>query len=190
MKPICLWLLLTILLSACNSAMRDHTYQRNWTSRIHNYENGKKILMKIDKYRNSSLVESRIFYERWPNGDLKLISKKGFYLKKDGVHYTKRKEVPVPDGIIVICYDSNYVQQISVYKDGKEVPYTLGYSDGHTSMQFRKINPGVYTWKDGKEYLEREFTEAEWKNHYDFEKAMNAGLEKDTTQVSQPEKHP
>jgi hypothetical protein len=191
MKPIFLGCILIILLAACNSAMRDHTYQRNWTSRIHNYEDGKKILMKIDKYRNSNLVESRIFYERWPNGELKLISKKGFYVVKDDVSYRQRPDVPVPDGILVHYFDSNYVPFIQVYENGKEVPYTLGYSDGHSSMQFRKVNPGVYTWKDGQEYLEREFTEAEWKNHYGFEKALNAGREKDSTQViSQPEKRP
>lgn len=161
------------LLAACNSVYKNHTFQRNWTSRIHEYENGKKILMQIDKYRNSSLAESKIFYQRWPNGELKLISKKGFYLLKDDVYFTSLDPALIPDGIIVHYFDTNYAPHDNVYKNGKQVPYTLGYPDGYSSWQFRKDKPGVYTWKNGVEYFEREFTEKEWGSHRRLEQELN-----------------
>lgn len=131
------------------------------TSKIYGYPDGKRILAQIDTYKGNKLYESIIYYERWPNNEWKFVSKEGFAILKDGKYQLNNDSVVVPDNIIYTYYDKNYKEQIEVYKDGKRIPYTLGRPDGYESMQFLRDTPGIYRWKDGKEFLYRVFTPEE-----------------------------
>lgn len=119
------------------------------------------------------LVKSIVYYNQWPNGEWKLVSKKGFPVYQNGNYCFYTDSLAIPDNIIYSYYDAHYLEQIEVYKDGKRIPYTAGYADGHQTMQYLREKPGVYNWKDGKEYFEREFTEEEWESYRKANEQLN-----------------
>lgn len=194
-KPFLL-LLLIILQFACSPKIgpKIHYFKKSgqhfYTSKIYGYLNGKRTLVQIDTYKkqnNSSdddryeLYESVLFYELWPNDEWKFVSKTGFAKLKNGVYYLDNDSVKVPDNVVYRYYDKNYVEQIEVYKDGKRIKYTQGYPDGHRTMQFLRDKPGVYNWKDGKEYFERPFTPEEWESHRKINENLNKKSATDST---------
>ncbi len=140
-----------------------------YTSKIYGYLDGKRTLVQIDTYKRQTdrsdlydLKESVLFYEQWPNNDWKFVSAEGFTTFKDGVSYIKGDSVP--DNVIFTMFNKG-VEEIYYYKDGQRVPYTLGRPDGYQVIYYLREKPGIYNWKDGQEYLEREFTPEEIENH-------------------------
>lgn len=73
--------------------------------------------------------------------------------------------------------------RIEVYKDGIKIPYESGRPDGYQSMQYLREKPGVYNWKDGKEYFEREFTQEEWDSHNKMNEYLNRNNKVDSTLI-------
>lgn len=187
-QKLILILLLGILTFACSPKIgpRIHYFKKDgqqwYVSKIYGYPDGKRTLAQIDTYkkRNYSeestmydLQESVLFYELWPNYEWKFVSKTGFTKFKDGIYFLNIDSVSVPDNIIYKSYDKYFVEHIEVYKEGKRIPYAAGYPDGHKTMQFLRDKPGVYNWKDGEEYFEREFTEQEWDSHWEMNEMLN-----------------
>ncbi len=163
-----------------------------YASKIYGYPNGKRKLAQKDTYRKRNksaestlydLEESILFYELWPNYEWKFVSKIGFTTYKNGVYFFNNDSVKVPDNVIYTYFDKDYVTQIEVYKDGKRIKYTQGHPDGYQTMQFLRDKPGVYNWKDGKEYFEREFTEQEWESHRKMNEMLNHKAFSDTTKT-------
>ena len=153
-----------------------------YTSKIYGYPDGKRKLVQIDTYKKQNksresamydLQKSVLFYERWPNYEWKFVSKTGFTKYENGTNYFNKDSIVVPDNVIYVYYDKDFIEHIEFYKDGKRIPYTQGYPDGHQTMQFLRDRPGVYNWKDGKEYFEREFTEQEWESHQKLNERLN-----------------
>lgn len=167
-------ILLTFFLSACTFNKKTgpsiHYFKKDgvqWrTSKIYGYPNvnGKRKLAQVDTYKEDWLQESKVYYELWPNYEWKFVSKDGFTTVKNGEYLLNNDSLIVPDNIIYIYFDKNYKEQIEVYKDGKKIPYTLGRPDGYESTQFLVDTPGVYRWKDGKEFLLRKLTPEELEN--------------------------
>lgn len=171
-------------------------YKKNgelwYTSKIYGYPDGKKKLAQVDKYKKQNksersrmyeLQESVLYYELWPNYEWKFVSKKGFPILKDGVSYWQNDSIKVPDNVIYEYFDKEYVQHIEVYKDGKRIPFEFGRPDGHRTMQYMREKPGVYNWKDGKEYFEREFTQEEWDSHNKMNEYLNRINKIDSTSI-------
>lgn len=173
-------LLLAIFTFGCNPKFgpKIHYYKKDgqlwYTSKIYGYPNGKRKLAQIDTYKKQNdspeskkyeLQETVLFYELWPNNEWKFVSETGFTTFKNGNYYLNMDSVKVPDNVIYKYFDKNFEEHIEVYKDGKRVEYTKSYSDEHQTLQFLRDKPGVYNWKNGKEYFEREFTEQEWENY-------------------------
>jgi len=153
-----------------------------YTSKIYGYPEGKRKLAQVDKYKKQNasqdstmydLQESVLYYELWPNYEWKFVSKKGFTTYKNGTYFLNNDTVVVPDNVIYEYFDKSYKQQIDVYKNGKRIPYQYGRPDNYESMQFLVDTPGVYGWKDGKEYLKRKFTSEEIENHKSKEEKWN-----------------
>ena len=191
-------LLLTILTFGCSPKIgpRIHYFkkagQQWYTSKIYGYPDGKRKLAQLDTYRKQNnspestmydLQESVLFYELWPNYEWKFVSKKGFTIYQNGAYYFNKDSVTVPDNVIYKYFDKDFVEQIEVYKDGKRIKYTEGHPDGYQTMQFLRDKPGVYNWKDGKEYFEREFTEQEWESHKKMNEMLNRKTLTDTTKT-------
>lgn len=172
-------LILTLIISCSRKAGPKIRYYKKdgvqwYTSKIYGYPDGKKKLAQVDKYKKKNndprsrmyeLQESVLYYQLWPNYEWKFVSKKGFTVRKGDYYYAKDSSIVVPDNIIHISIDSNHKEKIEVYKDGKRIPYPYGRPDGYESMQFLVDKPGVYKWKDGKEYFLREFTAEELESH-------------------------
>ncbi len=198
MKKAFYLLVVLFLVGACNkkAGPKIRYYKKDgvwwYTSKIYGYPDGKKKLAQVDKYKKQNtserssmydLQESILYYELWPNYEWKFVSKKGFPVLKDGVSYWQNDSLKVPDNVIYEYFDKEYVQHIDVYKDGKRVPYELGRPDGHRTMQYMREKPGVYNWKDGKEYFEREFTQEEWDSHNKMNEYLNKNRIIDSTGV-------
>ncbi|MDX1651905.1 MAG: hypothetical protein R3277_05400 [Brumimicrobium sp.] len=133
-----------------------------YTSKIYGYPEGKRKLAKVNTYKGDWLYESVIYYELWPVGGWKLVSEEGFTVVKEGKYLLNDDDtLDVPDNIIYTYYDENHNEVIEVYKGGERIPYTLGKPDGFTTMKFTVDTPGVYKWRDGKEYYDRPFTSEE-----------------------------
>lgn len=130
-------------------------------SKIYYYPNGKKTLVQIDQYKGNSLNESLVFYEIWPNGDCKFVSKKGFYKYQNGKSQLFGDSINVPDNIIVETFDKNLNPVTYYYKDGKKIPYILGKSDGIVETIYAGDNPGVYRWKNGEKVLIRKLDQSD-----------------------------
>jgi hypothetical protein len=154
-----------------------HYYKKDgvqwYTSKIYTQINGKKKLAQIDDYKNGHLQERKVYHELWPNGEWKFVSEDGFYVFQKGKNLLLDDSLVVPDNIIYIYIDKSNEEHIEVYKDGKRIPYTFGYPDGHTVHKLTGENPGVYSWKDGKEYFVRAFTDEELENHKKINDALN-----------------
>lgn len=157
-----------LLLFACSRRAAgpvDHYFKKDgvqWrTSKIYGYPGGKRTLAQVDTYKEDWLQDSKVYYELWPNDEWKLVSKTGFYVVKGGKSLLNNDSLQVPDNIIYIYFDQHFKEIIEVYKAGRRIPYTAGRPDGYESMQFLVDTPGVYRWKNGKEYFYRAFTEAE-----------------------------
>ncbi len=146
-------------------------------SKIYGYPDGKKKLAEVNIYKNDELLESTIYYELWPNEEgWKLVSKKGFKTVENGRFLLNDTSFKAPDNIIYKYFNNKHKEVIEVYKDGKRIPFVGGHYDGFESMQYLVDTPGVYKWKNGKEYFLRPFTEEEWGSHV----RMNAQLNKNT----------
>ncbi len=188
-KNIFLTITLFITLSSCkhHAGPVNRYYTKNGDkyrlSKIYGYPDGKRKLAQVDLWKNNWLVESKIYYELWPVGGWKFVSKNGFVTVKNGVHLLNNDSLNVPDNVLYHYYDKNYVEHIDVYKDRKRIEYTLGYPDGHQTMQALREKPGVYNWKDGKEYFEREFTEQEWEKIKQTNEILKQKTLIDTSQV-------
>lgn len=191
LKNILIGLITVLILSTFGCSPKAgptiHYFQKDgaeWrTSKIYGFPNGKRKLAQVDTYKDNWLMESKIYYELWPNNEWKFVSKVGFTVVRNGEYLLNNDTVPAPDNIIYTFYDSKYKEQIEVYKDGKRIPYTLGYYDGYESMQFLVDKPGVYRWKDGKEYFYRSLTEQEWKDHEKMNEMLNRKSTIDTTKT-------
>lgn len=180
-------LLAILFLSACGykAGPKNFYYRkggdRYCRSKIYGYPDGKKKLAEVNIYKNNSLYESTIYYELWPNNEgWKFVSKEGFKTVDKGKFQLNDTSVKAPDNIIYTYFDKNYKEVIEVYKDGKRIPFTGGHYDGYESMQFLVDTPGVYKWKDGKEYFLRPFTEQEWKSHLNVNASLNKQMQKDS----------
>lgn len=191
-------LIIVILIFGCSPKIgpKIHYFQKDeqqwYTSKIYGYPNGKRTLVQIDTYKKQNnspestmydLQKSILFYELWPNHEWKFVSKTGFTIYKNGTYCLNKDSITVPDNVIYKYYDKDFVEQIEVYKDGKRIKYTQGYPDGHQTMQFSRDKPGIYNWKDGKEYFEREFTEQELQSHKKMNERLNCKLTTDTTKT-------
>ncbi|HPH81414.1 MAG TPA: hypothetical protein PL185_02520 [Flavobacteriales bacterium] len=192
------FVLIACLVCGCSysAGPKNHYYKKNgqiWnTSKIYGYPNGKRTLAQIDTYKKQNnskesstydLQESVLFYELWPNYEWKFVSKKGFTTYKSGKYLLNNDSLVVPDNVIYKYFDKDFIEHIEVYKDRKRIPYTAGYPDGHRSMQYLREQPGVYNWKDGKEYFERPFTEAEWGSHEKMNEYLNRKSASDTIKI-------
>lgn len=181
--------LLGILTSGCspNAGPKIHYFEKDgvqWrTLKIYGYPDGKRKLAQVCTYRENWLQESIVYYELWPVGGWKFVSKDGFVTVKDGKYLLHNDSIIVPDNIIYTYFDKNFKEVIEVYKDGKRIPFTLGHYDGYESMQFLVDTPGVYKWKDGKEFFLRPFTEQEWESHRKVNEMLNNKLTTDTTKI-------
>lgn len=147
----------------------------------YNYTDGKKTVMSKLIYQDDWLVKETVFTVRWPNGEYHLISEKGFVVFENGGSVFRNDSIRKPDNLIYQHYDTNFVEILEVYKDGKRIPFPYGYEDGYTTMQFLRTPPGVYSWKDGKEYFVRPFTPEEWESHERTNRYLNAQQIRDTT---------
>ncbi len=160
-------LFLLIFILGCSPRIGPKTryYEKDgeqWReSNIYYYPNGKKTLVQIDQYKGNSLYESLVFYEIWPNGDCKFVSKEGFYKYRDGKYQLIGDSIKVPDNIIVESIDSNHNMVTFYYKDGEKVPYTLGKRDGIVETIYGGDNPGVYKWENGEKVLVRELSQSD-----------------------------
>ncbi len=150
------------------------------TSKIYGYPNGKRKIAQIDTYQNGWLNESKVYYEIWPNLEWKFVSKNGFVTWKNGEYLLVNDSIVAPDNLIYKYFDKNIEEQVEVYKDGKRIKYTLGYHDGYEVKKYVVYKPGIYKWKDGKEYFEREFTEEEWERYRELSKVLNKKRINDT----------
>jgi len=152
-------------------------------AKIYNYPKGKKTLIKINQYKEgnngrSTLQESLVFYEVWPNGEYKFISKDGYLKYKDGKSQVHLSAENVPDNIILETYDENGESIIYYFKDGKKEIYTLGKRDGTTITKYSGEKPGLYRWENGEEVFIRELSESEIKFKEAFEEKERNRLEK------------
>lgn len=200
MKQILSILLVFTLISSCSkkAGPKIRYYKKEgvrwYTSKIYGYPDGEKKLAQVDKYKKANnsersslyeLQESVLYYELWPNYEWKFVSKKGFTKFKDGKYfYANDSSVIVPDNIIYTYFDKDFKEHIEVYKDGKRIPYPYGRPDGYESMQFLVDKPGVYKWKDGKEYFLREFTAEELESHRKMIEHLNKNRATDSTKTS------
>lgn len=181
-------LLLSLLTLGCSPKIGPEIHhfkikgEQWYTSKIYGYPDGKRTLVQIDTYkkqnqsRNShmyNLKESILFYQKWPDNGYRFVSKTGFQTLKNGIYYFTNYSIVVPDNVIHKYYNKDFVEQIEVYKDGKRIKYNQGCPDGYKTMQFLRNKPGIYNWKDGKEYFEREFTEQEWERHKRTNEMLN-----------------
>lgn len=176
-----------LLLSSCGykAGPKNFYYRkggdRYCRSKIYGYPDGKKKLAEVNIYKNNSLYERTIYYELWPNNDgWKFVSEKGFKTVDKGVFLLNDTSIKAPDNIIYKYFNKDHKEVIEVYKDGKRIPFTGGHYDGYESMQFLIDTPGVYKWKNGKEYFLRPFTEQEWKSHLNVNAALNKQMQKDS----------
>lgn len=143
-------------------------------SKIYGYPDGKKKLAEVNIYKNDELLESTIYYELWPNDEgWKLVSKKGFKTVENGKFLLNDTSFKAPDNIIYKYFNNKHKEVIEVYKDGKRIPFNGGHYDGFESMQFLVDTPGIYKWKNGKEYFLRPFTEEEWGGHVKMNEQLN-----------------
>lgn len=126
-------LLFAILTFGCShkAGPRIHYFKKDgvqWrTSKIYGYPDGKRKLAQIDTYRENWLQESKVYYELWPVGGWKFVSKDGFIIVKDGKYLLNNDSIIVPDNIIYTYYDKNFKEVTEVYKDGKRIPFPLGH---------------------------------------------------------------
>lgn len=182
-------LLLSFLIFSCSpkAGPRNHYFKKNgvqwYTSKIYGYPNDKRKLAKVNIYRENRLQESKVYYELWPVGGWRFVSKDGFIIVKDGKYLLNNDSINVPDNIIYTYYDKNFKEVIEVYQDGKRIPFTLGHYDGYESMQFLVDGPGVYKWKNGKEFFLRPFTIEEWESHRKTNEILNRKSTIDSTKV-------
>lgn len=140
-----------------------------------NYPDGVKT--KMDQFIYSTdgeLLKNTIFTQRWPNGEYHLIDKKGFVLFENGQNVFDTDSIPKPDNLIYEYFDTDFNPVIEVYKNGIREPFIYGYEDGHQTMEYMRNPPGVYNWKDGVQYFERPFTEAEWQSHLRMNEYLNS----------------
>ncbi|MBL7889617.1 MAG: hypothetical protein JNL24_08695 [Bacteroidia bacterium] len=186
-RTILLYSLLVIILSSCSpvAGPKNFSYRKGGNkycrSKIYGYPDGKKKLAEVNLYRNDTLFESTIYYELWPNNDgWKFVSKKGFKTVDKGKFLLIDTSFKAPDNIIYTYINKQHKEVIEVYKDGKRIPFTGGHYDGYESMQFLVDTPGVYKWKNGKEYFLRPFTEQEWKSTLYTNAALNKQMQKDS----------
>jgi len=190
--------LITVLTYGCSRKIGPtiHYYKKDgvqwYTSKIYGYPDGKRKLAQVDTYKKQNdsqestmydLQESVLYYELWPNYEWKFVSKTGFTKYKNETNFLNIDTLAIPDNVIYTYFDKDFKEQIEVYKNGKRTPYTFGRPDGYESMQFLVDKPGVYKWKDGKEYFYREFTPQEWEGHKKMNEWLNKKTLTDTTKT-------
>lgn len=142
----------------------------------YNYPEGVKTKMEELVYRvnDGQLIKETIFTEYWPNGAYHLISEEGFVLFDNGMYAFNVDSIAKPDNLIYEYYSKDFVPVIEVYKNGVREPFLFGYTDGHQTMEYLREPPGVYNWKNGVQYFERPFTEAEWESHRKMNEYLNS----------------
>lgn len=171
--------IMALMITACSSAGPRVTfgfYKGKWCRKVVTFNYPEGIKTKMDKYiYHKGALEKEIRYtERWPNGEYHFISKKGFVVfDENGYIFNNQQNTNIPDNIIYNYFDSLHIKQYKVYMNGIAIPYTLGEEDGKQSMQFLRNPPGVYSWKDGKEFFLREFTPEEWESHRRMNEQLN-----------------
>ncbi|MCK4661752.1 MAG: hypothetical protein KAT68_02715 [Bacteroidales bacterium] len=161
------FIFLFVIISSCSHRIgpKIRYYEKDgeqWSeSKIYYYPEGKKKLVQVDQYKGNQLYESKVFYEIWPNGDCKFISKEGFNKYINGKSNLFNDSIAIPDNIIVETSDSNNNIETYYYMNGERVPYTLGKRDGIVETIYAGDNPGVYRWENGKKIFVRELNQSD-----------------------------
>jgi hypothetical protein len=134
---------------------------------------GKRKLAKVQQYKGTQLYESIVYYEFWPNGESKFVSKDGFYKFKNGKNQLFIDSIVIPDNIIVQTLDSINNIVTYYYRNGKQELYIQGKMDGIKETIYEGDKPGVYEWKNGEKIFIRELNSNEIEEKRLLEEKIN-----------------
>ena len=132
-------------------------------------------------YRRNQLVHQKVYYQEWPNGDYKLIDKKGFVAFDNDRYLVNDPSAKIPDDFIVMYFDRNLETQYWVYMNGQKMPYRSGYEEGTQVDIHTGDKPGVYTWKDAQLVFLRDYDSIEKAR---YENAMKVLHSKDSLKTN------